>query len=52
MTTKYGLSAASGVNDNLIAKVLGPISDGANGTPKISSETRPKNVNVNYIIKW
>lgn len=29
-----------------------PISDGTNGDPRISSETRPKNVYVNYIIKY
>lgn len=32
--------------------ILDPISDGTNGTPRTSSETRPKNVNVNYIIKY
>lgn len=31
--------------------VRGAVTDGVNGTPRISSETRPKNVNVNYIIK-
>ena len=29
----------------------GPITDGSNGTPRISSETRPINAYVNYIIK-
>ena len=29
-----------------------PISDGTNGTPRVSSETRPTNANVNYIIKY
>jgi hypothetical protein len=28
------------------------VTDGTNGTPRISSETRPKNVYVNYIIKF
>lgn len=28
-----------------------PASDGLNGTPRTSSETRPANVNMNYIIK-
>jgi len=28
-----------------------PLTDGTNGTPRTSSETRPKNVYVNYIIK-
>jgi len=30
---------------------LDPITDGTNGTPRISSETRPINAYVNYIIK-
>lgn len=29
-----------------------PISDGGNGTPRYSSETRPKNAYVHYIIKY
>lgn len=29
-----------------------PYTDGTHGTPRISSETRPKNVNVNFIIKY
>ncbi|MEQ8239148.1 MAG: tail fiber protein [Cyclobacteriaceae bacterium] len=29
-----------------------PIDDGTNGTPRTSSETRPKNAYVNYIIKY
>jgi len=28
------------------------ITDGSNDTPRVSKETRPKNVNVNYIIKY
>jgi phage-related tail fiber protein len=28
-----------------------PITDGTNGTPRVAKESRPKNVNVNYIIK-
>jgi microcystin-dependent protein len=31
---------------------LQPVSDGTNGTPRTTSETRPKNVYVNYIIKY
>ena len=27
------------------------VTDGTNGTPRVTTETRPKNVNVNYIIK-
>jgi microcystin-dependent protein len=44
----------SGVYDNGTVNdtVLGPVSDGTNGTPRTSSETRPKNVSVNYIIKY
>lgn len=32
--------------------VQSPISDGTNGTPRISSETRPVNVSLNYIIRY
>lgn len=32
--------------------VLEPITDGVNGDPRVSSETRPSNVYVNYIIKY
>ncbi len=32
--------------------VTGPVSDGLNGTPRTSSETRPKNAAVNFIIKY
>ena len=28
-----------------------PITDGTNGTPRLSNETRPKNIAVNYMIK-
>lgn len=31
--------------------VLGPTTDGSNGTPRLSSETRPVNAYMNYIIK-
>ena len=33
------------------SRVRDPISDGVHGTPRTSSETRPQNVYVNYIIK-
>lgn len=33
-------------------KVFEPITDGVNGEPRTSSETRPKNIAVNYIIKY
>ena len=32
--------------------VKDPISDGTNGTPRTSTETRPVNIYVNYIIKY
>jgi microcystin-dependent protein len=33
------------------ANTSGPVSDGANGTPRTGTETRPFNVGVNFIIK-
>jgi len=33
-------------------EVTDPISDGVHGTPRVSSETRPVNAYVNYIIKY
>jgi microcystin-dependent protein len=39
---------SGGENNSPIAAI---ISDGSNGTPRTSSETRGKNVNVNFIIK-
>jgi microcystin-dependent protein len=32
-------------------KILGPITDGTNGTPRTSGESRPQNLAVEYIIK-
>jgi microcystin-dependent protein len=32
--------------------VKNPVTDGVNGVPRTSSETRPKNAYVNYIIKY
>jgi len=32
--------------------ILDPAADGEHGTPRISSETRPQNVSVNYIVKY
>ncbi|MBI4649021.1 MAG: tail fiber protein [Bacteroidia bacterium] len=32
--------------------ITAPTTDSANGTPRTTSETRPKNVYVNYIIKY
>lgn len=31
--------------------ITGPITDNVNGTPRTASETRPKNIAVNYMIK-
>lgn len=36
---------------NTAAMNATPIADGVNGTPRTSPETRPQNVNVNYMIK-
>jgi len=38
--------------DNHLQFIGNPKSDGVNGTPRVSSETRPLNVAVNYIIKY
>jgi microcystin-dependent protein len=59
----YGDNAAGGLTSGLIRPGIfvnptmtsantarEPINDGANGVPRTSNETRPKNVNVNYII--
>lgn len=35
-----------------VIEVTSPKSDGSNGTPRTSSETRPKNAYVNYIIRF
>lgn len=45
------INPGGAVGMRTIAKVGGPIDDGTNGTPRTSSETRPKNAYVNYIIK-
>lgn len=44
-------AAVDTIGGALTATTGSPITDGTNGTPRISSETRPKNVNVQYIIK-
>ncbi len=38
-----------GNNNDVVAE---PITDGVNGTPRTASETRPVNINVNYLIKY
>jgi microcystin-dependent protein len=61
--TSISVSTASGPNQNrLVASTAATatyhftssvlISDEIHGTPRISSETRPQNVNVNFIIKY
>jgi hypothetical protein len=60
-TIQYPTSGASGTNTRLsqgttfIANQtwgdVSPTSDGANGTPRTSSETRPNNILINYFIK-
>ena len=37
---------------NGASPVGSPVDDGTNGSPRISSETRPKNVYIHYIIKY
>lgn len=49
-TGSYGGGAIG--SDGGTASTTAPIVDGANGTPRTSSETRPKNVNVRYYIKF
>lgn len=45
-----------GITKGIVAdetySITGARTDGTNGTPRTSSETRPKNVYVNYIIKY
>jgi microcystin-dependent protein len=36
---------------DLYSSVTGPITDGSNGTPRTSSESRPVNIGVNFIIR-
>ena len=50
----YGGSfgAGTGYSGGNVGEVGDPINDGINGDPRISSETRPDNVAVNYIIKY
>ncbi len=48
----YNGDETNGNPNALSASVRGPIADNKNhGTPRISSETRPKNIAVNYFIK-
>jgi len=47
--TSNGADAGSGASDNTTGS---PSPDGVNGSPRTTSETRPQNVYVNYIIKY
>jgi hypothetical protein len=62
---RWGASAGGGPQFGMFAQdylnattpddvehVQQPISDGSNGTPRFTVETRPKNIAVNYIIKY
>jgi len=50
--TGWGVDPGNGIQLGSIAGAQYPLSDGPDGPPRISSETRPKNVYVNYIIKY
>lgn len=42
----------TGTGSNAVSsRAIDPVSDGTHGTPRTASETRPKNANVNFIIK-
>jgi microcystin-dependent protein len=48
-------SSVTGISINASSTnvaILDPAADGQHGTPRTSSETRPQNVSVNYIIKY
>lgn len=47
-----GITAVNPQEGPAITIANGAISDGVNGTPRLSSENRPVNANVNYIIKY
>jgi microcystin-dependent protein len=49
----YGLNywAGGGMPSTSQATTGNPVTDGTNGAPRTASETRPRNVAVNYIIK-
>ncbi|MCI5197688.1 MAG: tail fiber protein [Candidatus Electrothrix sp. AW5] len=54
-SVNFGMFAKDYINktaDDSIEYVQQPISDGNNGTPRFTVETRPKNIAVNYIIKY
>lgn len=43
---------AGSVVDRTTTPQLDPITDGSNGTPRTTSETRPVNLSMNYIIRY
>lgn len=45
-------SGIPGTQYTTTQNILDPISDGTNGTPRTAAETRPRNIAVNYIIKY
>jgi len=46
-----GLASPTSVSGTARAEIYGPSNDGTTGAPRTSSETRPLNAYVNYIIK-
>ena len=48
---RYSFSDSGAANTSVSALTSIPYQDGTNGTPKTSSESRGKNVNLNHIIK-
>ena len=58
---RQGTSVQGGTNNTIISaqtqayivnSVVDPITDGVHGTPKIASETRPRNIALMYCIKY
>lgn len=47
-----GLAAGAGFTGAAQTTTGAPVTDGTNGTPRTATESRPKNVGVNYIIKY
>ena len=54
VTSLYYGSPSNGFGNSTLgtATIMSPVTDGANGAPRTTSETRPKNAYVNYIIKY
>ena len=51
LTTHSGRDSAASATMNAQDYIRNPTTDGVNGTPRDSSESRPQNANVEYIIK-